>query len=255
MNESALDCPEDPNWNGSCTECNKTETPMWRVGPSGYKTLCNACGIRWRRLNGETTPENATTPSPIAISQPRNIFAKPIPLQTKQPHQARSLPDRFFNRVQKQRRTSPPASKTKTTEHVDEIMAAGDSDEEQLSDNDEWSPFPNQMSPPSVQSIYAAPKYDCASSPFSREVKIEKTITKSVHVPPVQKPQVEQLRSASVDMSLLREILVRLENLRKEHKKTTKQVEYIMEECKANPELFCSLTNDTPQGSKSNEQA
>ncbi|CAH8330827.1 unnamed protein product [Eruca vesicaria subsp. sativa] len=33
----------------SCSECKTTKTPMWRGGPSGPKSLCNACGIRFRK--------------------------------------------------------------------------------------------------------------------------------------------------------------------------------------------------------------
>ncbi|KAI4369373.1 hypothetical protein MLD38_017817 [Melastoma candidum] len=32
-----------------CADCNTTKTPLWRVGPSGPKSLCNACGIRYRK--------------------------------------------------------------------------------------------------------------------------------------------------------------------------------------------------------------
>ncbi|KAK4282736.1 hypothetical protein QN277_014079 [Acacia crassicarpa] len=32
-----------------CTDCKTTKTPLWRGGPSGPKTLCNACGIRYRK--------------------------------------------------------------------------------------------------------------------------------------------------------------------------------------------------------------
>ncbi|KAG0472183.1 hypothetical protein HPP92_016729 [Vanilla planifolia] len=49
----------------SCADCQTTKTPLWRCGPSGPKSLCNACGIRYskkrrvvvgfkeRRLGGE----------------------------------------------------------------------------------------------------------------------------------------------------------------------------------------------------------
>ncbi|CAK7339206.1 unnamed protein product [Dovyalis caffra] len=30
-------------------QCNTMDTPMWRRGPLGHKTLCNACGIRYRK--------------------------------------------------------------------------------------------------------------------------------------------------------------------------------------------------------------
>ncbi|KAF2613790.1 hypothetical protein F2Q70_00007902 [Brassica cretica] len=32
-----------------CSNCNTTKTPLWRSGPRGPKTLCNACGIRQRK--------------------------------------------------------------------------------------------------------------------------------------------------------------------------------------------------------------
>ncbi|OAY42373.1 GATA transcription factor 15 isoform X1 [Manihot esculenta] len=33
----------------SCTDCKTTKTPLWRGGPAGPKSLCNACGIRYRK--------------------------------------------------------------------------------------------------------------------------------------------------------------------------------------------------------------
>ncbi|KAM0920605.1 hypothetical protein ACQ4PT_007430 [Festuca glaucescens] len=33
----------------ACTDCNTTKTPLWRGGPTGPKSLCNACGIRYRK--------------------------------------------------------------------------------------------------------------------------------------------------------------------------------------------------------------
>jgi len=32
-----------------CTQCGSTDTPLWRRGPHGPKTMCNRCGIRWKR--------------------------------------------------------------------------------------------------------------------------------------------------------------------------------------------------------------
>lgn len=31
-----------------CEYCSTTSTPMWRRGPSGASSLCNACGARWK---------------------------------------------------------------------------------------------------------------------------------------------------------------------------------------------------------------
>lgn len=32
-----------------CTKCGRTDSPEWRKGPRGPKTLCNACGLRWAK--------------------------------------------------------------------------------------------------------------------------------------------------------------------------------------------------------------
>uniref|UniRef100_A0A0D9XKC0 GATA-type domain-containing protein n=1 Tax=Leersia perrieri TaxID=77586 RepID=A0A0D9XKC0_9ORYZ len=49
-----------------CRHCGKTETPQWRRGPDGARTLCNACGVRYRsgRLFPEYRPLNSPTFSP-----------------------------------------------------------------------------------------------------------------------------------------------------------------------------------------------
>ncbi|SPO24949.1 uncharacterized protein UTRI_01453_B [Ustilago trichophora] len=39
--------PSGPN--KACTGCGKINSPEWRRGPSGHKTLCNACGLRYAR--------------------------------------------------------------------------------------------------------------------------------------------------------------------------------------------------------------
>ncbi|XP_024639457.1 GATA transcription factor 1 [Medicago truncatula] len=46
-----------------CHHCGADNTPQWRVGPDGPKTLCNACGVRYRsgRLVPEYRPANSPT--------------------------------------------------------------------------------------------------------------------------------------------------------------------------------------------------
>ncbi|CAN4111004.1 unnamed protein product [Withania somnifera] len=36
----------------SCSDCKTTKTPLWRSGPFGPKSLCNACGIKYRKKKG-----------------------------------------------------------------------------------------------------------------------------------------------------------------------------------------------------------
>ncbi|KAJ8566047.1 hypothetical protein K7X08_030524 [Anisodus acutangulus] len=46
-----------------CQHCGVDKTPQWRAGPTGPKTLCNACGVRYKsgRLLPEYRPANSPT--------------------------------------------------------------------------------------------------------------------------------------------------------------------------------------------------
>lgn len=45
-----------------CTHCVSQRTPQWRAGPLGPKTLCNACGVRFK--SGRLFPEYRPAKSP-----------------------------------------------------------------------------------------------------------------------------------------------------------------------------------------------
>ncbi|XP_028808024.1 GATA transcription factor 11 [Neltuma alba] len=49
-----------------CTHCQVTKTPQWREGPMGPKTLCNACGVRYR--SGRLYPEYRPAASPTFVA-------------------------------------------------------------------------------------------------------------------------------------------------------------------------------------------
>lgn len=38
-----------------CHECGTTESPEWRKGPAGPKSLCNACGLRFAKKSKHAT--------------------------------------------------------------------------------------------------------------------------------------------------------------------------------------------------------
>ncbi|KAI8370148.1 hypothetical protein EDC96DRAFT_573663 [Choanephora cucurbitarum] len=40
-----------PVFQGRCHSCNISETPEWRRGPDGARTLCNACGLHYAKLS------------------------------------------------------------------------------------------------------------------------------------------------------------------------------------------------------------
>jgi hypothetical protein len=45
-----------------CSHCGVQKTPQWRTGPMGAKTLCNACGVRYK--SGRLLPEYRPACSP-----------------------------------------------------------------------------------------------------------------------------------------------------------------------------------------------
>ena len=47
----------------ACELCGATQTPMWRRGPSGKGSVCNACGVRWasRRRGARKLSEDSVT--------------------------------------------------------------------------------------------------------------------------------------------------------------------------------------------------
>ncbi|KAL5781515.1 hypothetical protein ACOSP7_006544 [Xanthoceras sorbifolium] len=45
-----------------CQHCGAEKTPQWRAGPLGPKTLCNACGVRYK--SGRLVPEYRPASSP-----------------------------------------------------------------------------------------------------------------------------------------------------------------------------------------------
>ncbi|KAI3684231.1 hypothetical protein L6452_33452 [Arctium lappa] len=49
-----------------CLHCGSDKTPQWRSGPMGPKTLCNACGVRYK--SGRLVPEYRPAASPTYVS-------------------------------------------------------------------------------------------------------------------------------------------------------------------------------------------
>ncbi|KAK8587089.1 hypothetical protein V6N13_086095 [Hibiscus sabdariffa] len=53
----------DPLLARRCANCDTTSTPLWRNGPRGPKSLCNACGIRFKKEERRASAANANNSS------------------------------------------------------------------------------------------------------------------------------------------------------------------------------------------------
>ncbi|KAF8545506.1 GATA zinc finger-domain-containing protein [Trichophaea hybrida] len=60
---------------GRCHSCHRAETPEWRRGPDGARTLCNACGLHYAKLTRKLS-KNPAGPGALAARKPPN---SPLP--------------------------------------------------------------------------------------------------------------------------------------------------------------------------------
>jgi hypothetical protein len=70
----------------TCLNCGCHQTPQWRCGPLGPRTLCNACGVRykkglplncWPLRDGMVFPQGAQLPSGFSVPEGINIVVQP----------------------------------------------------------------------------------------------------------------------------------------------------------------------------------
>lgn len=66
-----------------CEFCGTTETPMWRRGPTGKGTLCNACGVKWslkfRKRAGKKSKQDKHKHDDLPREQTRHSTRKKVP--------------------------------------------------------------------------------------------------------------------------------------------------------------------------------
>lgn len=65
-----------------CSHCQTQKTPQWRTGPLGPKTLCNACGVRYK--SGRLFPEYRPACSPtFSVDVHSNSHRKVLEMRRK----------------------------------------------------------------------------------------------------------------------------------------------------------------------------
>ncbi|XP_042060656.1 GATA transcription factor 1-like [Salvia splendens] len=67
-----------------CLHCQAEKTPQWRAGPMGPKTLCNACGVRYK--SGRLLPEYRPASSPTFSSVLHSNSHRKVVEMRKQKH-------------------------------------------------------------------------------------------------------------------------------------------------------------------------
>ncbi|KAI3683916.1 hypothetical protein L1987_84431 [Smallanthus sonchifolius] len=70
-----------------CLHCATDKTPQWRTGPLGPKTLCNACGVRYK--SGRLVPEYRPASSPtFVLTKHSNSHRKVLELRRQKEMQS-----------------------------------------------------------------------------------------------------------------------------------------------------------------------
>ncbi|XP_020575265.1 GATA transcription factor 9-like [Phalaenopsis equestris] len=95
-----------------CLHCETDKTPQWRAGPMGPKTLCNACGVRFK--SGRLVPEYRPALSPtFVLSKHSNSHRKVLELRRQK-------------EIQEQQQFLLPVSNKGAAEEVeDEFLISG----------------------------------------------------------------------------------------------------------------------------------
>ncbi|KAL8214558.1 hypothetical protein R6Q57_004007 [Mikania cordata] len=79
-----------------CLHCATDKTPQWRTGPLGPKTLCNACGVRYK--SGRLVPEYRPASSPtFVLTKHSNSHRKVLELRRQKEMQTSHMQPFFHH--------------------------------------------------------------------------------------------------------------------------------------------------------------
>lgn len=63
----------------NCLSCGSSDTPEWRRGPGGLRTLCNACGLHFSKLARRRRATSASEADNVTIEELRSSLRIPAP--------------------------------------------------------------------------------------------------------------------------------------------------------------------------------
>ncbi|KAF8348934.1 hypothetical protein F5887DRAFT_948388 [Amanita rubescens] len=101
---------------GKCHSCNIRETPEWRRGPDGARTLCNACGLHYAKLmrkkekNGNGSSEQISLEDLRASARSGDLekTRSTKPSRAQQPNDSSSSADSAKQTTQQHQQQPPP---------------------------------------------------------------------------------------------------------------------------------------------------
>jgi len=270
MNQVEFKAPDSPltdsqeeHWNNeiNCTKCGAVQTRIWRLSPEGDKNTCNECGVRRKRSQEGAALETEKTirkrkkkksELEILMCEDSDVFVNGKRSRVKQQlsDDLQNVRDSPSTKDDEKLSTSCPQNSILSSQ----LMELDDSATISKLPNDSPFPFSGKVEgrvskggPIQISSLRRSvgetnPSESPFTSNFSSSVPLSTFAPAPVSVaPPGDSKDAD--RSADIDVNLLRQILTRLENLRKEHRKTTAQVQIMVSELESNPELF-SNSND-----------
>ncbi|USW53771.1 Putative PAS domain, Zinc finger, GATA-type, Zinc finger, NHR/GATA-type, PAS domain superfamily [Septoria linicola] len=75
-----------------CADCGTLDSPEWRKGPKGPKTLCNACGLRWAKKEKKRSGDDVKPNSPAPGMPNQQPLPHGLPMSLVGPGQPPGMP-------------------------------------------------------------------------------------------------------------------------------------------------------------------
>ncbi|MCO5600979.1 hypothetical protein L7F22_055096 [Adiantum nelumboides] len=95
----------------TCTLCGTSKTPLWRSGPMGAKSLCNACGIRSKKAKKVEASLNDDERTATNFIQKKSSASKQVPpgaaAKMKAAKRKMTMPKGEFEMVKKKKPQTP----------------------------------------------------------------------------------------------------------------------------------------------------